>query len=447
MSGDDAGPSHAQAVRFLTSLRAENAPSSDHIHLTDEQRAFLHSKGLSDDAIERARLDAERPASAALVQASRQAPLVAPARDASAFDRAKEAFDAPLGAETPALSLPPAPPPASYPRSPLALYAEAPQQRDANEILSQLAATISRPRYDTLVTFFRLLYWLLTLGGSASAVLVWLYRRHVLPRLTRMVDARVQLVTLQRDLWSKFAEAASAYREGTLAKLLPPHYEPEYLVVEPAVEEAPDAANEPGAGSPVEAPTPETLEKEMTTSPDSEPSDAPPTSTDVPSTEPAEPAAPAEPRRVLAPIDLTQSLRASLDELQAALRAAHAARTPPPPTTEDNDEGLMDLSMPAAGPGSPRAMAPSASAQRFRTSLDSMRQELEARLFSEAEAIKVVEHRFGALAASSTRGSSGPAVEMRQIKAEIRSLKGLMLSRRNFPSYQRAARSTPQLST
>jgi len=439
MSGDDAETSHAQAVRFLTSLRAENAASTDHIVLTDEQREFLHSKGMSDDAIERARRDAERPASAALVRASADEGAAAHARDADAFDQAKAEFDAPLRSADVAPPPPPPPPPAaSYPRSPLALYSEAPQQRDANEILSQLAATINRPRYDTLVTFFRLLHLLLMLGGGASAVLVWLYRRHLLPRLTRTVDARVSLLTLQRELFSKFAAASAAYRDGALAKLLPPGYEREYVVVEPSVagaeepkEGTEDISEEPKEGA--EEAAPEPVPSEGTAA---EPTDAP----DVP--EAAE--APAEPSRVLAPIDLTQSLRASLDQLTAALRAAKAARMPSTSVAEADDEGLMDLSMPAA-PGSPRAA--SASLERFRTSFDSMRHELEARLFSEAETVKVVEHRFGAVPGSSMRAPSGPAVEMRQIKAEIRSLKGLMLSRRNFPSYQRAVRSTPQIST
>lgn len=436
MSGDDAGRSHAQAVRFLTALRAQDAAPADHMALTDEQREFLHSKGMSDDAIERARRDAERPASAALARASTDESAAAHARDASAFDRAKAAFDAPVGsAEVSAPSEPPTPPAASYPRSPLALYSEAPQQRDANEILSKLAATISRPRYDTLVTFFRLLHLLLMLGGGASAVLVWLYRRHLLPRLTRMVDARVQLLTLQHELYGKLAAATAAYRDGALAKLLPPGYEREYVVVEPAPEDPKEGDADASEGK--EAP--EDAADESADAQDAQDAQ------DAPEA-PEASEAPAEPRRKLAPIDLTQSLRASLDQLTAALQAAKTARWPAASVVDADEEGLMDLSMPA-GPGSPRAAPPSASMARFRTSFDSMRNELEARLFSETEAAKLVEYRFGALPGSSTRPTSGPAVEMRQIKAEIRSLKGLMLSRRNFPSYSRAVRSTPQIST
>ncbi|WFD28002.1 hypothetical protein MNAN1_003010 [Malassezia nana] len=445
MSGDGAGPSHAQAVRFLTSLRADSATPSESIVLTDEQRAFLHSKGMSDDAIERARQEAERPPTDALLRASSSDR--AQVRDTSAFDRAKAAFDEPMdqGAAEASLSPPPPPPAASYPRSPLALYSEAPTQRDANEILSRYAATISRPRYDTLVTFSRMLHLLLMLGGGVSAVLVWLYRRHLLPRLTRMVDARVQLLSLQYELFGKVAEATAAYRDGALAKLLPTGYEKTYVLAPsteaheteehkpaPALADAPQDAQEAHNASPKPASdAPPAAEPEAKPTPEPVESDA---------TEASEPA---PSRRVLAPIDMTCSLRESLDQLKTALRAATAASTPPTSVLDEDEEGLLDLTMPGGSPGSPRAPPLPAGFQHFRTSFDSMRNELEARLFSEAEAIQVLDNRFSALAGGSGRATSATAVEMRQIKAEIRSLKGLMLSRRNFPSYLRAVRSTP----
>ena len=60
---------HAQAVRFLTTLHAQNGMPGGKLHLSNEQRDFLRAKGLSDDAIEQARQEAERPESAALASA------------------------------------------------------------------------------------------------------------------------------------------------------------------------------------------------------------------------------------------------------------------------------------------------------------------------------------------------------------------------------------------
>ena len=58
---------HAQAVRFITSLRSE--AKDPHIPLTQEHIQFLHSKGLSDADIDRAREDAERPEYASMPHA------------------------------------------------------------------------------------------------------------------------------------------------------------------------------------------------------------------------------------------------------------------------------------------------------------------------------------------------------------------------------------------
>ena len=105
---------HAQAVRFITSLRSE--AKDPHISLTPEHIQFLHSKGLSDADIDRAREDAERPEYASMSHAfDEDRARVADSSDTQAFERAEDAFREEGRA--------PPPPVPSYPRSPLALYA------------------------------------------------------------------------------------------------------------------------------------------------------------------------------------------------------------------------------------------------------------------------------------------------------------------------------------
>ena len=57
--GTDAAPDsalHAQAVRFLTTLRSHASPedANQPLTVTDEQREFLRGKGMSDEQIEHA---------------------------------------------------------------------------------------------------------------------------------------------------------------------------------------------------------------------------------------------------------------------------------------------------------------------------------------------------------------------------------------------------------
>ena len=134
------------------------------------------------------------------------------------------------------------------------------------------------------------------------------------------------------------------------------------------------------------------------------------------------------PRRELAPIDITQPLRSALGDLTHALRQAQTRRTPSSSVTDEGDEGLMDLGVPGS-PGSAVSAGPSPSLTAFRASAESMRNDLRAKLLSDEESMSMLGSRFSAFAAPRTRPTSGPAVEMQQMKAEIRSLKGLFLSR------------------
>lgn len=411
---------HAQAVRFLTTLHAQNGMPGGKLHLSNEQRDFLRAKGLSDDAIEQARQEAERPESAALASAP---PADLP--DTSLFDFAAHSFDAPVDVEVPAAASAPVPPPASYPRSPLALYSnDASPQRDASDILAQLATSMSRPRYDTLVLFFRVLHMLLLLGGGLTGVGVVLYRHILMPRLGEMLDARKSLVLLQRERFERLLESVIQLQKERVESLLPPGYEPTWVdMTEP---------NEPAASDTEvqnDAPTKTAADDALPSSDDTQAAKSHlPLFQDVDEAYKGTDVGAMLPRRELAPIDITQPLRSALGDLTHALRQAQTRRTPSSSVTDEGDEGLMDLGVPGS-PGSAVSAGPSPSLTAFRASAESMRNDLRAKLLSDEESMSMLGSRFSAFAAPRTRPTSGPAVEMQQMKAEIRSLKGLFLSR------------------
>ena len=425
---------HAQAVRFITSLRSE--AKDPHIPLTQEHIQFLHSKGLSDADIDRAREDAERPEYASMPHAfDEDRARVADSSDTQAFERAEDAFREEGRA--------PPPPVPSYPRSPLALYATPeteklpPYQYDTNQVLAEYAASVSRPRYDTLISFLRTLHFLLILTGGATALLVAVFRRFLIPKLTSMIDARVDLLSLQKEQFRKVGEALSSMRAGYLSRLLPKDYEPTWTEVQ--VNE--EVSTPPDTEALCDAPPKTTLPDER--------ADALDTSCPI---EEQEPAPAPRPRRVLAPIDITQSVRDSLDQLAQSLR--HVSVVTSGSVTESDDEGLLDLwSSPrsppdgktASTPADSIAMAPSASMASFRHTFESVRNELRASVLADESSMNMIGSRFSAFTQPSARPTSGPAVEMLQMKAEIRSLKGLLLSRRNFPSFMRTARTSARV--
>ena len=90
-------------------------------------------------------------------------------------------------------------------------------------------------------------------------------------------------------------------------------------------------------------------------------------------------------------------------------------------------------------------MAPSASIASFRHTFEIVRNELIASVLSDVSSMNMIGSRFSAFTQPSARPTLGPAVEMLQMKAEIRSLKGLLLSRRNFPSFMRTARTSARV--
>jgi Pex14 N-terminal domain len=170
---------HAQAVRFLTSVKLQGHASEE------EQRAFLLSKGLDDAAIERAYKDATRPQEGASSTDSGAAPSTRTKQLTSlppdeAFDAAAKAFDDPIHAELPEKT---------YPKSPLALYYDEASGTQANPARSAAAPESPLTRYQVLLNFFRSLSFMMMLGGGCTALVVGLYRVSIRARIELLLEA------------------------------------------------------------------------------------------------------------------------------------------------------------------------------------------------------------------------------------------------------------------
>lgn len=219
-SGNDAKVT--QAIRFLVSLQAQQNQDSA------AQRAFLSGKGLSEQQIEQAFQEARRPEAFGDASEAGKSVLTtgdgknvrdatAGLDDAAAFDVAARMFDDPLHTDADAShgdgdAGPPALPPRTYPRSPLALY----QQQQAQQTV---ASSIDNPltRYHVLLRFFRSLCFFLVLGGGLTGVAVGIYRTYMLPRIVSTLDSRSTLLKHHRDLYIMLANRINDVRHNGLA--------------------------------------------------------------------------------------------------------------------------------------------------------------------------------------------------------------------------------------
>ena len=445
MSRDAPGPSasppaHAQAVRFITSLRSDNQVSGKdgRIELSDDHRDFLRSKGLSDADIERARLDAERP------EILGDTPCNTGASPPDAFERAAQAFAHPTE-DGPA----PQVPPPSYPRSPLALYtASEDRATDSGQLVARIATSMNSHRYDVLLRFFHTLQLVLVLCGSAAAITLAIFRKFLIPRMVKVIEARSQLFNRQIDLFGLLGDRMTKLY-GSVTRLLPKDYEPERIVVVEKDDNKGEGDGDgesksegEGKGEPqVNAEKPENKAEdaaETTAEPKGETEKSGEAGENE--TEEAEEEEPTEQKTILAPIDVTEGLRGSISNLETALKNMNDLRVTKSKNatvTNVDDDGLMDLSMP--DPAEEVLSRRTAQGEKeFRDSVSGLRAELWAQATTDEEALAVIGNRFsGIYGPSASRVKEGSASEMMQIKAEIRSLKGLMLSRRNFPSFSR----------
>ncbi|EPQ29125.1 uncharacterized protein PFL1_03413 [Pseudozyma flocculosa PF-1] len=533
-STDDRGQLLAQAIRFLTSARVTGDATDD------TKREFLRSKGLTEDEIHAAFRDATPPSASASSVPS-HATASAAETDAQAFERAAKEFDDPINAA----SL--APPPRTYPTSPLALYYEAPSPQATGAHPSSTggrgsgAAAANSPltRYQVLLQFFKTLSYLMMLGGGVTALSVALWRTYVLPRITATFDARSIVLSHHHVLYDKLrasvrgmatylpastAEVAKQQqqqqqqqqRKGVLKKV---HFgdEVDGGKLDDSQRALAAAAGNDGAaddkGHKTEKVVLPGTDVEVDARAPDEKQAADPAAGKDGDAAAAEGAAAGDLAQGLEPIDLTEPLRQSISRLAAVLRAdmssaavgkpldagapvdsaasgaiASATTQARPATVSDadsesgsewsdsdtdtvSDDGLefdpygsytkkKHTQTPTTTSSTSGRSSSSSSAKRgaLKSSLTSLSADISSRQFmatNQSFANSTLGMRFGATPAAAAGGSSTSATgagsggnetrsgEIGQVKAEIRSLKGLLLSRRNFPSY--AARPPPQM--
>lgn len=471
LTGELRAKALAQAVRFLSSLRTR--PRGRAPEAIAEQRVFLQSKGLDGALIAQAEIDATPPASIASVTqpsssatASEVPSQEALDADADAFAQARAAFDDPLA---PAPSVPAR----TYPRNVLDLY-RAPQT-SSNRALHAASPLI--PPRSVLMAFF------LKLSGSALYAAVvgvlagLLWRAAALPRMVATRDARAVVLAHARELVQRLTTHSNALRRSTAALVgYPvgadialesdwPHergvdeegrqtsrpLKPALKPKQKKVSFTEDTKSSPEPGSIEGAEEASLVSGEGEDAPLSEESDPPPP-------------------------DLTASLRDALADLSAALRRDRALdeqSTLTAPAGEEeapnvalwsSDEGSDDspsadeeelefdpykptkeekAARRAKKAGQGQAVATSGAASSsdwvrgqaaadFRLSLNRLGRSFETQRF-----------RSSTYAAPAPGEPSELSSTVPLIKSEIRSFKGLLLRRRNFPAFRTTGVSTP----
>jgi len=210
MADEEEAAKYAQALRFLTSLQSQKHQD------IESQRSFLSSKGLSEELITRAFQDVKRPDSIA-EESTLQ--TLGTEDDGEAFEKAAKMFDEPLNAQQESSiqqSQAPTAPPKTYPKSPLALYQtlQGQQQIYTSDPNSPTPVTT---RYDVLLGFFRSLCYCLVLGGGVTGVMVALYRSYLLPRMITTLDSRSLLLKHHLDQYSILTNKIKSLRGNSLA--------------------------------------------------------------------------------------------------------------------------------------------------------------------------------------------------------------------------------------
>lgn len=159
----DSSELEAQALRFLTSIRATSS-SSDSTNSVQAQKDFLTEKGLTESQIDSVFAKADsRPSSSS-------SSIPADSDPQAAFDLAAQQFNDPLNPI-------PQVPDATYPKNPLALYYQ--QQQEQGGVGGDKAGETrmgNRTRYEVLLSFFRSMSFFMMLGGGFTAIMVGLWR-------------------------------------------------------------------------------------------------------------------------------------------------------------------------------------------------------------------------------------------------------------------------------
>ncbi|SNX84159.1 uncharacterized protein MEPE_02867 [Melanopsichium pennsylvanicum] len=490
--GNDRSQILAQATRFLTSANISESASDD------DKREFLRSKGLTEEEIARAFDDSKSPASNLHARSHQPA-----SGDVDPFELAAKQFDDPIHADSIA------PPPKSYPSSPLALYYDPSAPRPAQQLNQQQTGSqqgSSLTRYQVLLQFFRTLSYLMMLSGGLTAILVGSYRAYILPKITAMFDARSIVLKHHIVLFDKLrsnvasiatyvpiqqsqlgssedttAFTAKSPLKGVLKKV---HFtdDPSVVGTESEKEGVKSTENTtegktekvvlPGTDVVVDTKTPFLSEKDGSESEGS-----------VEGGEEVEKAAAPK----MEPIDLTAPIRERMARLAEALKGelcgSHATTeavaskattnfiAPPrarvasvadagsgsdewesesDPGTASDDDGLefdpygayqkkhkhTQSSTTFTSSSSSYTVSPVLSS--LKSALVGLNADISTHAFSANSSSSYTggTFRFGAGTTDTGSGTESPkSGDLAQVKAEIRSLKGLLLSRRNFPSY------------
>ncbi|KAE8232751.1 hypothetical protein CF326_g2213 [Tilletia indica] len=285
-------------------------------------------------------------------------------------------------------------PPRTYPRSPLALYS---------------APAVTRPvssyeRYRVLLAFFRRLSFTLTLTGSAAAIVVYLWRRYFLPKWTETNDARSKVAVKQADAWEELAPKmrAAGRRGGGLA-----------LRVAKVEQEGGEGEAGDGDG---EGEVKRITEGEHQHNEDDE-----------------------EILDLSAPLPITDKAATSQDGSQEGDESTQQADEPPrSPRLAALDLSKLMLvedyaSKPSQLANKNALPASSKVASALLTSLSGLNADISTHAFlAGSRGTSSFLSSSSSSSSSAQQQSQKASSDLAQIKAEIRSLKGLLLSRRNF---------------
>ena len=503
-SADDRYQILAQATRFLTSANISESASDD------DKREFLRSKGLSEDEITRAFQDAKSPVAG--LSSTQQSQT---SGDIDPFELARRQFDDPLHADSIA------PPPKSYPNSPLALYHDPPASTSVHShngnpqgAADQSASPLTR--YQVLLQFFRTLSYMMMLGGGLTAILVSAFRAYILSKITAMFDARsivlkhhivlfdklrsnvaslatyvpVQPVRLGAEERKSANGAAPSPLKGVLKKV---HFHDEPAQKEKEKEKENEGVKSTQHGSETKSKTEKVVlpgtdvvvdaKTPLLSEAGKEDSDADASSQDGDDAE----AGAAAPK--LEHIDVMTLIRESMARLAEALRGDLSGRPSTSTTTpilsdstasstsrsarvasvadagsgsdewedddeedrtDDDDDGLefdpygayqkKHKHTQSSAATTAASVSGSASLTGLKAALVSLNADISTHAFAAASSSSTYGGEAFRFGPGTTDGNASSAEspksgDLGQVKAEIRSLKGLLLSRRNFPSY------------
>lgn len=459
---------YEQALRFLVALHSQQNQDRD------AQRRFLESKGLTDDEITKAFEESKRPetlqSKRSHISHDTNNKALEGLSDQDAFDTAARMFEDPLHVEQHETS--PSVPPKTYPRSPLALY-QAQTQVQPSSIDNPLT------RYHVLLRFFRSLCYGLVLGGGVASVVVALYRAYVIPRLVATLDARSTILKHHRELYESLSRSVNGLRVSSLALLKGEKLDTssarkgvlkKVQFADQVDHEKLNMSGEIIANTDDEDKK-ESGEKKAIADPDSERESAQ-GQTDAPESQEA-----SDKVSALPSVDILDSWRTSLTRLNQTLKADTSAsaigtdivrpdlrstgKSSVPATTveeesdaeswisEDDSEELefdpfashpppsKHKHSPKSALGQPSTIssqtsASVAAATSLKSSLNGMNAYLNTQTYmAGARSLGSGGASFGTLGAGSSGGSASNSKvgDVAQVRAEIRSLKGLLLSR------------------